>query len=51
LVAQALEKYVESPRAKAREDWAQGRATPHIREGPIRRKMVNSTFFAERGLL
>ena len=25
--------------------------TPHIKEVPILRKMVSSTFFAERGLL
>ena len=25
--------------------------TPHIKEVPIRQKMVSSTFFAERGLL
>ena len=25
--------------------------TPHIKEVPIPRKMVSSTFFAERGLL
>ena len=25
--------------------------TPHIKEVPIQRKMLSSTFFAERGLL
>jgi hypothetical protein len=25
--------------------------TPHIKEVPIRQKMVSSTFFAERGLI
>ena len=28
-----------------------GPLTPHIKEVPIRRKMVSVTFFAERGLL